>query len=841
MSNPSRNRNVKGNVTKATSASGSTTLAVLRAAKRRVWYFRLFALLIVPVVFLALVELVLRLTGFGYPTAFLLSESQSGQKVFVQNNRFGWRLFGPELSRVPHPFSIPVAKQSNTVRVIVFGESAAYGDPQPWFGLARMLEAILSLRHPGTRFEVVNAAMTGISSHGIVAIARDCTRANADIWVIYMGNNDVVGPFGAGTVFGPQSPPLPLIRASLALKTMRTGQLLDSIGRGIKKVPAERSEWGGMAMFLSQQVRADDPRMRAVYKHFERNLADIIRAGRRAGTKVVVSTVAVNLRDCAPFASAHRPGLSEADMTRWANLYKAGVEAQVAGRTGEAAERFRQAAQIDDTVAELRFRQGVCALESGAVSEAQQHFRAARDFDTLRFRCDSRLNELTRQTALQLGDGGVLLADAEAVFAEQSPGGLPGNEFFYDHVHFTFAGNYLLASNIAVQIEKLIPDQTAARTADSRPWPSVEDCARRLGWSHWALQAVLTDMLSRLQDAPFTLQLNHAAQLQHIMVQLQKLSPATQPAGLGKAQDILLAALGAAPDDPWLHAQLAQLKQLTGDLAGAVASAQRVVELVPSSSEAWSRLGLLQVRQQQYDKAVASFRRAFELDSQDVWALHNLAQTLAKLGRHEEAIYEFKRAVAIKPRFGPAWLGLGLLLEGGGRKAEAQQCFERALTNRIRRASELAMLARFCKSRGWLEAAVTNYTDAISLAPLDPQLHMEAAQCLDGLGRQAEAVVHYAKAVGLAPELVQARFLYGLSLGRQGKATEAEEQFREAVRLMPELVEARLNLGIALAEQRRFTEALAEFEEVLTRSPTNPVALKWCEIIRGRLNSPGGP
>ncbi len=47
----------------------------------------------------------------------------------------------------------------------------------------------------------------------------------ADIWVIYMGNNEVVGPFGAGTVFGRQVPPLPLIRASLALKTTRIGQL----------------------------------------------------------------------------------------------------------------------------------------------------------------------------------------------------------------------------------------------------------------------------------------------------------------------------------------------------------------------------------------------------------------------------------------------------------------------------------------------------------------------------------------------------------------------------------------------------------------------------------------
>ena len=36
--------------------------------------------------------------------------------------------------------------------------------------------------------------------------------------MVYAGNNEVVGPFGAGTVFGTQVPPLPLIRASLAVR-----------------------------------------------------------------------------------------------------------------------------------------------------------------------------------------------------------------------------------------------------------------------------------------------------------------------------------------------------------------------------------------------------------------------------------------------------------------------------------------------------------------------------------------------------------------------------------------------------------------------------------------------
>ena len=198
------------------------------------------------------------------------------------------------MAREPEALCIPKVKSPNTVRIIVFGESAALGDPQPRFGLARMLQAILELRHPGTHFEVVNAGIVAINSNVILPIARDCADKNADLWVIYMGNNEVVGPFGAGTVFGQQAPPLALIRASLALKTTRIGQLMDALRGQLNKPPVDKSEWGGMEMFLNQQVQADDPRMKVVYDHFTRNLSDIIRAGKRGGAGVVVSTVAVN-------------------------------------------------------------------------------------------------------------------------------------------------------------------------------------------------------------------------------------------------------------------------------------------------------------------------------------------------------------------------------------------------------------------------------------------------------------------------------------------------------------------------------------------------------------------
>jgi tetratricopeptide (TPR) repeat protein len=792
-------------------------------------------LLGLPVALLVLAELVLRIAGFGYPAGFLLESEQDGQKVLVQNNQFTWRFFGPEMARLPEPICLPNTKAPNTVRMVVFGESAALGDPQPRFGLARMLQAMLELRYPGTHFEVVNAGIVAINSNVILPIARDCSVVGADIWVVYMGNNEVVGPFGAGTVFGQQTPPLPLIRANLALKATRIGQMMDRVSAAVLKPAPDKSEWGGMEMFLNQQVQENDPRMHAVYDHFEKNLSDIIRSGRNSGASVVVSTVAVNLKDCAPFASAHRGGLSQTESNRWEQLYQSGVAAQAAGKPGEATRFFQDAAQIDDGYADLDYRAGCCELALGETTEAQKRFSLARDHDTLRFRCDSKLNGIIRSTISGFGDQGAVLADSEQTFADHSADGLPGNNLFYEHVHLNFDGNYLLARTVAPKLESLLPKEISARVQSSQPWPSEMDCARRLAWSDWDKQEALAEMLSRLNKAPFTSQLNHQEQIQGLMSSLNNLAATHLPAGIQAEKAMCLNALAMVPDDGLLHRQLAAMDQSMDDLAGAETNAQAAVNLLPSSSEDWSQLGIILAKQKKYGDALPAFRQALKLNPRDGWALQNLAQSLNDLGQREEAVREYRQALAHNPRFGLAWLGLGQILEATGRKEEADDCFRKALANRINRAPELEALARFCASRGWREAAATNFDDAIKLNAWDSAPYLEAGQNLAAMGRNLDAENYFAKAADLAPDSLQAHFLYGMELGQNSKPADAAAQFREAVRIMPNLPEARLNLGVALENTGNDAEALSQFEKALELSPGNGIAMNHAQVLRKKL------
>ncbi|HEX4348757.1 MAG TPA: hypothetical protein VH251_00145, partial [Verrucomicrobiae bacterium] len=267
----------------------------------------------------------MRLIGYGYPTSFFVQTKINGQDYFVPNDKFGYRFFPPALARTPAPQRMAVKKSPHTFRIFVFGESAAMGDPDPSYGAWRYLQTLLRERFPGTDFEVICVAMTAINSHAILPIARECARRDGDLWIIYMGNNEMVGPLGAGEGLNSRAPTTALVRTELAIKTTRIGQMLNGLVQRWGGHSSDPKTWGGLNMFEHHQLQYDDPNRLRAYNNFKKNLADILRAGHAAGVPVILSTVGVNLKDCAPFASLHAASLSETQKAKWDGAYQAGM------------------------------------------------------------------------------------------------------------------------------------------------------------------------------------------------------------------------------------------------------------------------------------------------------------------------------------------------------------------------------------------------------------------------------------------------------------------------------------------------------------------------------------
>ncbi len=686
-----------------------------RSSGRRVWLFRLAAILVGPILVLGFLELGLRAVGYGYNPHVAVKCEIDDRPYLGENVKFGWRFFPPILAREFEPFIFAADKPADTCRIFVLGASAAQGAPNNAFRFGRILEALLDERFPGMQFEVITAAMAAINSHVVLDIARDCARYDPDVFIVYLGNNEVVGPYGPGTVLTPALSNLHLIRLGIGLRAIKVGQFLSAMLGGFGLGKDGLQSWRGMEMFLGRQVRADDPRLKTTYGHFRRNLEGICRIAAGAGAQTILCTVATNLRDCPPFASLHRPDLTAEQQKSWDTAYKQGVVAETQGKQAEAIASYLRAAEIDDSHAELQFRLGYCYELAGGHEKARERYIQARDLDTLRFRADTRINEVIRAVAEYEKSQGVWLAEVARAVDADSPRGLPGEELFYEHVHLTFSGNYLVARTVLDQIEQRIPAKFADKARLRGAIPTCNQCAERLGYNDWS-RAETLDMVLRgfLAKPPFTNQLHHKERMEQLNRQLQEWQAALTPDVLAGIGERYRAAIAGAPDDWRLrwdygqilaedlkrydaaleqyrvvqrllphshmpHDSLASVLRAKGDLAGAIAEYHKLLGIKPTSGISYYYLGWCHNKQGRTDLAEDLFRKAIRFEPDCVLAYLDWAELLFKSGRLQEAEKVCRDGLAVAPNHAMLRGNLGILLVKTSRREEGMAEIRRAL------------------------------------------------------------------------------------------------------------------------------------------------------------------
>ena len=768
---------------------------------RRLWLFRIFAAVFIPLLVVGALEVGLRLFGYGYATSFFLRTKIDGNEFYVPNDRFGYRFFPPTIARTPMPLRMAVKKPAGTFRIFLFGESAAQGDPDPTFGAGRYLETLLRERYPGTDFEVICVAMTAINSHAILPIARECAKRNGDLWIVYMGNNEMIGPFGASTVFGSRVPSVGLVRASLAVKATRTGQLLGNLMQRAGSHSAAPKTWEGLNMFKDHQLRYDDPNRLRAYENFKKNLASIVRAARAAGVPVILSTVGSNLKDCAPFGSANAKSLDETHKVEWDRLVRDGIASETDGNYQQALNAFSQAAAMDSQHAELQFRMGGCDLALTNLARALHEFELARDYDTLAFRADTRINQYIKDEADSQAGHGVFFLDAAHELVEKSPGGIPGNELFYEHVHLNFAGNYLLGRAFAEQTAKLLPKNILAR--DKTEWAAPEVCDHRLAVSPWDRSRVWQANFSRVSAPPFTSQLNDVPRAKFYMAKLKELGSQINDASRDQSRAMYSEATARRPGDYCLHENFAQFLSQIGDLTNAVEEERQFGKLLPQTPIAPFKIGSLLVREGDISGAAASFSNALALHPNYVPALNELALISANQQKTAEAAARFFQITQLNPGFVEAYADWGFMEQTDGN----------------------------------LDQAAAHYHEAANLQPDGPMAYFYQAYILATQHQRNDSINQFQAAVWMNPQFWQARYLLGIELAAANRIEEAKAQFAEVVRIRPDFSKAHLNYGVALAKQGDLETALKEFQTTLKLNPANTNAQRNLEAVQANIQA----
>src|SRR5439155_11893807 len=174
-----------------------------------------------------------------------------------------------------------------------------------------------------------------------------------------------------------------------------------------------------------------------------------------------------NLRDCPPFKSEHRPGLSPPQENAWQEAFDAATLAEDKD-LNLALALYRKAEAADAEYALLAYRIARVLDRLGEKNEALAYYRRAKDWDICPLRMIGRNEEILIRVASETK---VPLLDVASLVAAKSPDGIPGNDWYLDHVHPTIRGHQIIAQALATTVREARP--SAGIISNGPAWPGA--------------------------------------------------------------------------------------------------------------------------------------------------------------------------------------------------------------------------------------------------------------------------------------------------------------------------------------------------------------------------------
>lgn len=257
------------------------------------------------------------------------------------------------------------------------------------------------------------------------------------------------------------------------------------------------------------------------------------------------------------------------------------------------------------------------------------------------------------------------------------------------------------------------------------------------------------------------------------------------------------------PDLAEAYFELAIIVAQDGDHAAARQHLERVIDLAPSSRQAYYQLGQVLRRlgdvegakrnQRLFQEMSAGFE-AFRAREKEVLAHPESAEAhyglaVAQVGLHQELLAQrsYRRAIVLDPEHLRAHVNLGVLhVEAGDLEG----------------------------ARGYLETAVR-------LDPHSTLARHHLGRLYMNLEEVAFAVAELEAAALLAPESSSVLNDLGTAQLRASLHSEAADTFRRALVVNPAQFQARFNLAVALQRQGDRGGAIRELSALLKRDPGN--------------------
>ena len=579
------------------------------------WIMRLFALFL-PLFFIFLIEGGLRLFNYGCSSHLFDEIMINDETHLIPNRNYTDRFFPVAMARKALPQPFIKEKPEGSLRIFILGESAAYGDPDSSFGMGRYLEAILETRYPEQDVEVINLAITAINSNVILPLSKELAHYEADAWVLYMGNNEMVGPYGAGTIFGGKAPSSAYIKTILTLKKYRIVQWLEHTLYKITNDSSAPKEWGGVNMFAENKLRFDNPAKEQAYQNFERNVGGIFKNATQKNIPLFASTVASNLKDCSPFISLHREDITAQELEHWKNAYISGQREFMNQNYAQALKNFDEATAYDDTFAELEFMRATCMHELEDDANALMTFKRARDLDALCIRADSRINDILRKKTSEKQYNNIHFIDMVQEF-EGTNFFITGEKHFYEHVHLTMEGNYRVALGFA---DKIISSLVHYQSLENRLYANAQleknAVLERLATTLFDQRRIWQLAQWRIDREPYKQQSSHKRNMQYVENRIAQIDTHLSSQAYARDEALYLKILDKYPYDVEIRWNYAQFLERSNRLSEAIEQGKIICSYWPTAPYPHYFVGSLLRKEKRYSDADTYLAKALKIDPQ---------------------------------------------------------------------------------------------------------------------------------------------------------------------------------------------------------------------------------
>ncbi len=288
------------------------------------------------------------------------------------------------------------------------------------------------------------------------------------------------------------------------------------------------------------------------------------------------------------------------------------------------------------------------------------------------------------------------------------------------------------------------------------------------------------------------------------------------------------------PDDADALHLLAALRREQNDLAGAIALAQRAVDLAPDRSNFQLTLAGFLLHARQFDEARAGFTTALRLNPNALGAALGIAQIAALQGDLAAAGSALTKAERIAPDHPQVLSQRAGLAQARGDHDLAVKLSMEAIKRNPNDAAIQLRVARSFAAQGQTSFAEQAYRNAIQLKPGLLSARIALAQLFLATGRPREALAEF-QAV-LAQQADHPLALAGRGDIRRagGDVAGAIDDYRQAMIAAPDMPQIVVALANSLAAAGSGEEARAILASALSRQPAQPDLRRQSLVFAGQ-------